>query len=366
MAAEIGLPATAVSRELGPLHRPRHGWQRSASIQQWLFDEGHAFEFHQAVRLLELFGADRNPVAQGTDAAREAVRFRSAMDNGFPASDVEGVYDLAAPIMVVRFLALAGVCGPLPHPFTELLQQRLRVGDTALRDFLDLFHHRLVSIFYRTRRQNRLGLEPGSPETHRAAAHLYALLGLGTPSLRGRMGIADRALLRYAGLLGRSSRSLTGLEVLLSDFLGLPICSRPFLGAWRELDPVSWTRLAADEPSPTLGRGAVLGTRVWDDHAGIELRIGPLQYSQFLALLPGGISFVAMRDLVRFYAGSQSLFDVDLLLVLHPGEARATGLSAETGPRLGFTSWLSAQERIDSAVELRLSTAIRVPEEGRR
>ena len=60
--------------------------------------------------------------------------------------------------MRVTFMALAGVQGPLPRAYVErMLGPRARTG--AIRAFLDMFHHRLVSIFYRARKSRRIAME---------------------------------------------------------------------------------------------------------------------------------------------------------------------------------------------------------------
>ena len=45
--------------------------------------------------------------------------------------------------MTVNFLGLAGCLGALDIPSTELVMRRTSNGDNALRDFLDIFNHRL-------------------------------------------------------------------------------------------------------------------------------------------------------------------------------------------------------------------------------
>ena len=55
---------------------PATGWRGDRSLEQWLFDEPYAFEFLQAVRLLEMrFQASAPP---GRGRRRPATPFASA------------------------------------------------------------------------------------------------------------------------------------------------------------------------------------------------------------------------------------------------------------------------------------------------
>jgi hypothetical protein len=49
--------------------------------------------------------------------------------------------------MVISFLGLTGPQGVLPQHYTQLLIDRVRRKDFALRDYFDIFHHRMVSLF---------------------------------------------------------------------------------------------------------------------------------------------------------------------------------------------------------------------------
>lgn len=348
-----------------------YGWRKSRPVAEALFTEGHLFEFHQAVRLLEILFPDRRPVGDGTDPASEVVRFKSRVGLDFPASDVAAVApprggDVPAE-MVVSFLGLAGEFGPLPQSFSELIRERLAQRDFALRDFLDLFNHRLTSLLYRVRKKYLPVLEHRPPDEGRLAGCLFALLGVGTPGLQGRMGVRDRALLLYTGLLVGSAHTQVGLEETLSHYFGVPVRVEPFKGGWLELADDQATRLG--RANHRLGEEALLGRRVWDQQAGFELSIGPMGLARFLSFLPTGHAFEPLVALVRYYVGEEADFSVRLVLAgrevpelrlgragdarlgwsarfeagregVRGGEPPQLFLGRAGGGRLGWTSWL--------------------------
>jgi type VI secretion system protein ImpH len=315
-----------------------HGWGRTHSVEEWLTAEGHRFDFHQVVRLLQM----RERAREG---AGRAVRFRSAVGLSFPASDVARVvlpeHGEGRPEVTVSFLGLTGVQGPLPSSFAHLVHDRTRHGDTALRDFLDLFHHRLVELFHEARVARRVGLEVTSPEHHAFAGHLYALLGLGTPGLREQMELPARALLGHTGLLARRPRALADVLAVVARFLGAPVEGGSLRGAWYPLDEETWTRLG--QRNHVLGRSAVLGQRTWEQQGGIQLVLGPLRWMQLLDLLPGRPGFLALRELLRFLLGP--FVRVELRLRVRSEEMPPARLHRSGGPRLGWTTWLKGRAR---------------------
>ncbi len=74
--------------------------------------------------------------------------------------------------MAVACLGLFGPSGSLPDHYTSLVIQRLRQHDFALRDFLDLFNHRTISLFYRAWEKYRFTIAYERP--HRAAGDATA------------------------------------------------------------------------------------------------------------------------------------------------------------------------------------------------
>lgn len=315
-----------------------YGWGTENPVASWLFDEGHRFSFIQAVRLLEMMQPERASVGEGVDPAQEALRFRSSLSLAYPASEVQEITDPADPVVTVNFMSLGGCLGPLPLGYTERVLRRLQAGDTTLRDFLDIFHHRLVSLVYRVRRAHRIGIDTRSPEESGFATYLRAVMGLASDGLQGRLAIPDRALLRYAGLLGRYPRSTSVLAVMLADYFRVDVRDRQLQGAYVPLDEEQCTSIGLQGQNHALGQGAVLGSRVWDQQAGIGLELGPLDWAEYRDFMPGQPGFVAACQLSRFYIGPR--YNIDLRLRVRGAAVPRTRLSSDFGGQLGWTAWL--------------------------
>lgn len=318
------------------------GWKSESSVKDWLFAEGYKFDFYQAVRLLEMLLPDCESAGEGFDPHQEAVRFQSNNGLSFPASDVQEVVSPAGQSlparMLVNFLGLAGAHGPLPHPFTELILERIRQRDTALRDFLDIFNHRLVSLMYRAGKVHRVSLTSKSPEQSPITGYLYSFLGLGLPPLRERMKVKDRSLLFYSGLVCQEPRSAAGLEHVLADYFQVRVSLREFEGQWQNLEPDQWTRLGRSGNNQLLGQNTVLGKRYWDQQGCFQVQLGPMSFLQFLDFLPNGSAYQPLCELVRFYAGMEFNFSFSLkILPYHVPQSRLGRT------RLGWTSWLNTQ-----------------------
>jgi type VI secretion system protein ImpH len=339
------------------LGRPRG--RQAPPVNEALLDQlrtrPQAFDFYQAVRLLQRAAGDAALPAEGADPAVEAVRFRATGDFAFPASEVaavrwpaneEGQWE-----MTVSFLGLGGAQGPLPVPLAQRVMDRLAERDTATRDFLDLFHHRLVSLVYRVGRLTQPVLEERMPQETEPAGWLRALVGIGTRGLEQRLPRTnDRALLARAGLLAREVRSQAGLEGLLADHFGVPVSIQPLVGRWLPIPEDQRTRIGTTNAIRTLGVDAVLGTRWHDPQAAIGIRLGPMDLQLYRAFLPAdpvtgdpadGAALVQLRELVHFYAGLE--MDFVLTLVLRAEQVPSAVVRAARtpeSPRLGWSAWL--------------------------
>ncbi|MGE4297226.1 MAG: type VI secretion system baseplate subunit TssG [Desulfovibrionaceae bacterium] len=347
-----------------------HGWRSDHSVADWLQDEGHRFGFYQAVRLLEMLRPWLRSPGEETQPDKEAVRFTSRVSFDFPASEVFEVRppapetgDKGPANMEVTFMGLTGALGPMPGALTELILDRAKRRDFVLKDFLDIFNHRLVSLMYRVRKTRRLGFEWKHPSHSLFATYAYSLMGMGTEGLRGKPGAAvgrlavhDGALLRYTALLANQPRSMVGLENMLSDYFGVTVRGTQFTGGWYILEPDQYTRIGMRKgANNVLGESALLGGRVWEQRARFRLDVGPLDFDTYVNFLPVGEAFEPLCQLVRFYTEAE--LDADIRFKVKAPEARQARLGASDGSYLGWTAWLgAAPHEKDAAVGVTLRT----------
>jgi len=331
-----------------------YGWRQARSVGDALFEEAHLFPFLQAVRLLEQLRPLSDGPGEGIDPSREVVRFAHEVRFDFAAEDVAAIERRHGRIVMrTNVLGLAGVHGPLPQAVSETLFRQPR--DDAFHDFLDIFNHRLISLLFRARAKYRPALDRRAPEGGRVANVLYAMLGLGTPNLRERTrALSDRALLAYAGLFAERARSETGLVSIVEDLFEVAVEVVPFQGRRYPIEEDDVTRIGRTRrgQNQQLGRGAVLGTHVWEQTAAFELRLGPLTLAQFRGFLPDGSAHAALLAAVRFYIQPELEFTVRLALRSH--EVPELRLGKQGRARLGWTSWLVTRQRPDDDSQVRL------------
>lgn len=300
------------------------------------------FRFFQAVRLLERILPDRAPVGRFVSPSREVVRFAVHPSLAFPASQIQDIQwrESGAPLMVVNFMGLTGPQGILPLYYTELIIERLRAKDHVLRGFFDIFNHRLISLYYQAWEKYRFAIAYERGERDRFSHHLLDLIGLGTKGLQNRQAVPDDALLFYSGLLSLHARSATALRQLISDYFDVPVEIEQLVGSWYPLDESTQCRFEKGTSySEQVGVGAIVGDEIWDQQSGVRVLLGPLTLSEYLDFLPTGTAYQPLRGLLRFFAGNEIGFEVQLMMKRDEVPRCRLGDDTEEAPRLGWVSW---------------------------
>jgi len=289
-----------------------------------------------------LLEPERELVGGFSTPRREIARFGANTDYAFPASQIAGLEwpEDSPPFLRVNFMGLMGPQGLLPLYYSALIRERVRARDTALRDFLDVFNHRAISLFYQAWEKYRFSVAYERGEEDRFSQHLLDLIGMGTSGLRRRQPVPDEALLFYTGLLSPLARSAAGLRQMLEDYFEVPVEVEQFVGAWHALSVDSQCRFSESGTySEQLGVGAVVGDEVWDQQSGVRIRLGPLSLNQYLEFLPDGAAYASLRVLTRFFAGDTIDFEVQLVLKREEAPPCKLGEEGAAMPRLGWLTW---------------------------
>ena len=321
-------------------------------LENRLFAEPYSFEFFQAVRLLRRFYPARNNVGLQQPPRSEVVRFGVHPSLAYSASQIQTLEprpDLP-PLMRINFMGVIGggtaaIPGMLPIYYTELVIERIRERDYALRDFLDIFHHRIISLFYRVWQKHRFQIAYEQGDGDQFSQYLLALIGLGAPALQHRQQIDDYSFLCYAGLFAQQPRNALNLELILLDYFGVPTRVEQFLGGWYSLDQDSQCNL--DDTffdSQQLGFGAVAGDEIWDPQSRVRIVFGPLTLNQYLDFLPSGSAYRPLRTLVRLFAGDEFDFEVQLILRRDETPPCELGAVGDASPQLGWLSWSKTKD----------------------
>jgi type VI secretion system protein ImpH len=253
-----------------------------------------------------------------------------------PIGELQPGRDGRPPRLSVNFFGLLGPNGPMPLHITEYARDRLRnADDPTMARFFDVFHHRMLMVFYRVWASARPAVSHDSPATDRFQLYVGALAGLGLASLRGRDEFPDMAKLYYAGRLSAQTHNAEGLEAMIGDFFSLPARIQPFVGDWLELPVENRWRLTGRAGGMQLGLSTTLGAHTWARQQKFRVVLGPLERGQFRSLLPGGASLPKLTALVRNYVGDELRWDLRLIVKQRAEEPWILGKA-----RLAWTTWL--------------------------
>jgi len=318
-----------------------------------LADEPHKFDFFQAVRLLENAHPGLPRVGTSLRLRDDPIRFAQTPSLSFaPAAlaSFKASDGSVPPTLTQRFFGLFGANGPLPLHMTEYARERARrmPSDRALVRFLDMFHHRLLSLLYRAWAEAQPAVSLDRPDNDPFSRWIGSLAGYGQPTLIGRDSVPDGARLAAVGILGRSVHGAEGLERILNDFFRVPVRVHQWQPHWMRLPEDAHSRIGLRNAPVALGQNAIVGAKVWDCQTRFRIEIGPLTLEQYQRFLPGGESMRRLRDWVLNYVGHELSCEMHLLLRKEEvPPVRLGGAGA-----LGWTSWLGTRRAEEPAGDL--------------
>jgi type VI secretion system protein ImpH len=232
-------------------------------------------------------------------------------------------------------------------PYAELILDRRRERDFVLHDFLDLFNHRLISLFYRAWEKYRYPLvyeRTRAEQVNLFERAGFSVLGLGQPGLRAKLPYDARALLARAHVFRIGGTSALGLADLVTSYFGVTAAVQQFVPGWYVVDEEQCSRLGRQ--ACELGVSLSLGSRVQVCQSRFRICLGPLSWDDFRAFLPQGDGFRVLAEIVRLATGPEYDFDFQLRLNADDVPPLRLGIVDEQGaPWLGWSTWLYRADR---------------------
>jgi type VI secretion system protein ImpH len=320
--------------------------QKDSLVRELLFRKYFRFPFFQAVNLLEKFFRNKKPIGSTLSPGEETVRFSVKPGLNFAPSDISKLEhtDPRKPVsMEVAFMGLIGPSGVLPHVFNELAIERLYNKDGSLVAFLNMFHHRLISLFYLAWKKHKLATVYHPDTRDKISSYFLNLTGLGTPGLLENMGLPDESLINLcSGFLSRTVPSVSSIESTVAYFTGEAVHVDQFLERLVPLGAEEQTRLGM--ANGQLGSTAMCGSFVWECQTKFRVNIGPMGYRKFSRFLTGKGALKPLNSLIRYLSGIEYEFEVRLILKREEIPKCILGQGAAVPPLLGWTTWISGPE----------------------
>ena len=345
--------------------------ERTQGWVTWLTRNASRLGFRTLVSLLERLTPDAARVGEAGPVTSETILFRHDPALTFNSSDVTHL-DFRAqrdprsldpeegPLFEVTtsFLGLTGAATPLPHYLAEEVAQEQKES-APQRQFLDLFHHRLLSLLYRALSKYSVAAETHHEGEDAWTHRLLALGGIDTYDGHTR-ALPASSILRLLPLLALRSRTAAGLELALNDVLGpalegAEVTVRQFVGEWVDIEE----RLRLGIVSHQLGRSAVLGAKVFDRGGKMTLCIGPLNAATYRRLLPAGDLLPWVAEVVGLFGWDPLSYDLELTLAV--GAAPELRISHLPKVALGRDSWLGHTRERELSVRSRGLTPEELP-----
>lgn len=277
---------------------------------------------------------------------RELIRFRSNPQAGFAGRDIEQIDHAPSQdgiwrhTLTVNTPALTGIRGVLPDFYNDLVLNQQRNKAPQLRDFLDIFNHRLLSLKYRSWAKTQPALQQELSDQD-----------IFTQIMRSLTGIQHTPQLYYAGLASRVTCSANNLEAALQQLTGIKTRITSLTGRWQSLAHADQSHLPSRKHisgmNAHLGE-AILGRRCWMPDTGVRITFIPQTGTEILQIMPGGSHSQAITDMVKAMVGSR----LQISYQVTAQQSLLSGCQLGSSQRLGHDSFLgghSSQQLITTS-----------------
>jgi len=310
-------------------------WLQDSPLVKRLLNEYFDFSFFQAVSLLESFYNIQIPQMHKTEhPEKELLKFSVIPSRTFPPN--KGISGLTieneAPVkylMNVSFMGLIGPSGVLPEWYDFMAYRRYHLiyksdyynklekyqeqekqsYQYGLVDFLNIFHHRLLSLFYLAWKNSQI-------QNKHYKKFIYSISA--KPAYEKKQDKQlDILFSGFSRFFSQIRPSVHNIQTILSFFTQQQIQIEQFIP---QLTPVSTNdQIMIGKRNNVLGNAMVCGNKVWDCQTKFRILMGPASFDDMLDYLPDhsrrpSKKMIFLYKLVRMIVGQEYEFDISLVI----------------------------------------------------
>ncbi len=311
-------------------------------------------DFFEIVRRFEQLKWEQPRMGYGKNPDEDILRFGQEPYLCFPENSLASIQERgrkATVLLIVYFLGLCGVNGPMPLEFTSIVFQRSHNHyDLTLQRFLDIINHRFIVLFYRAWAENEVTVSFDRIHDDSIGTMLRGLIGCTPNFAESLWPEAEYSRMAAAAYCGAGGHSRTGLEQLLSEYLHSEVAVEDMVMATYPI-PLQFQCKLGREDTSCLGVNMQLGHNFISMTKKIEVRFGPMNFADYLQLLPGCPGFQHLCALIAMYIDKSFFFDF------------VFGLRTETLPQakldgsvaLGRSLWLGKVRQTNTEIRIESS-----------
>ena len=281
--------------------------------------------------------ADYSKIGEDGSPLKEVIRFKTVSSLGFSLDRIKNIKSDSSKSnhyeFFVSFMGLLGVAGVLPQHYIRLSLERIKRGDDALAEFIGLFEHRLISLYYKAWGKYKLPIQYESSPVKGSDNFSSVLKGLSGFN-RGK-----ELQLYYAGHYSRSNRPLSNLQSIVAELINTEVVIESMVGRWLPIYQKDRCQSGIYGKNHQLGTGIVLGRRYWDVQSKIVMTIGAISMEQYLDLAPGKPLYDLLCFAVNTYVPAHIAVGFEFRIKGFKRELTPLG----RGVQLSKNTWLMSQ-----------------------
>ena len=360
--------------------------RKSLSVIEQLLNEPYRFDFFQAVRTIE-YAANSSlnesdavsaPLSLQAPPSREFLRFKARQQLSFTPSEITEVTHKEITTgnaqtpkvqwqMEIAFMGLTGSEGVMRYYLSEAVLKQLKLKNNGLRDFLEIFNHRAITLYYKAWAKYQMAANFETQKLHSQEEKdpitqiLLSLIGLGLPSLQYRQPYSDESLISLAGFLSRGTCTANGLERMLRSRFKLDVAIKQFTGAFSELTDDIVTKIGTQNNA--LGQNTFLGSRCHHSAGKFTVAIKPRNTMEYEALAPGSPLIRSLMSFVRQAAGPELIFDLEVARTYAQTPSTQLRTTATYAPTLGWNTLLGSSSNNTDLLLVRMSSDLLPPDD---